>query len=87
MGNVWKKLATWGSGCGAVGRAVASNTRDTRFQSSRRQFNLLSIVLNKLYRKDENKEKGPRMAQFKNWATSGHTGAFDPAKGGCLEID
>ena len=48
---------------------------------------LLSIVLNKLYRKDENKEKGPRMAQFKNWATSGHTGAFDPAKGGCLEID
>ena len=37
-----------GSGCGEVGRAVASSTRDPRFESSHRQIYLLSIVV-KLY--------------------------------------
>ena len=41
------------SGCGAVGREVAFDTRDPKFKSSHRQFYLLSTVLN---RKDENKE-------------------------------
>ena len=34
--------------CGAVDRAVVSDTRDPRFESSHRQFNLPSTVLNKL---------------------------------------
>ena len=33
-----------GSGCGSVGRAVASDTRGPRFESSHRQ-NLLNICL------------------------------------------
>ena len=44
-------------GCGPVGRAVASDIRDLRFESSHRQYYLLSTVLHKLCRKDENKEK------------------------------
>ena len=48
-----------GSGCGSVGRAVASNTRGPRFESSHRQ-NLLNIcLLSTVYWKDENKEKEP----------------------------
>ena len=36
----------WGSGCGAVGRAVASDTRGPRFESSHRQnLYVLSTVL------------------------------------------
>ena len=41
-----------GSGCGPVGSAVASDTRDTLFESSRRQFftnfidktNMLTVI-------------------------------------------
>ena len=33
------------SGCGTVRRAVASNTRDPRFESSHQQFYLLSTLL------------------------------------------
>ena len=42
-----------GSGCGSVGRAVASDTIDPRFESRHRQ-NLIYHLYN---RKDENKEK------------------------------
>ena len=43
--------------CGSVGRAVASDTRGPRFESSHRQ-NLLNIcLLSTVYWKDENKEK------------------------------
>ena len=39
-----------GSGCGAVGRAVASDTRDPRFESSHRQnLNVLTAVLKSFY--------------------------------------
>ena len=40
-------LRSWlGSGCGAVGRAVAIHTRDLHFESSHRQkFYLLSTLL------------------------------------------
>ena len=34
-----------GNGCGAVGRAVASDNRDPRFESSHWQFYLLSTDL------------------------------------------
>ena len=47
-----------GSGCGAVGRAVTSDTGDPLFESSHGQFYLLSTVLLKLYRIDKNKERG-----------------------------
>ena len=33
-----------GSCCGAVGRAVASNTRDPQFESRHRQFYLQSVL-------------------------------------------
>ena len=43
-----KQVNTQGSGCGAVDRAVASNTRGLRFDSSHRQnVYVLSTVLKK----------------------------------------
>ena len=46
-----------GSGCGAVGKAVASNTRGPGFESSHRQLLLNIYLLLTVYRKDENEEK------------------------------
>ena len=49
-----------GSGCGSVGRAVASNTRGRRFESSHRQkfiFTLNICLLSTVYSKDKNKGK------------------------------
>ena len=49
-----------GSGCGSVGKAVASNTRGPQFKSSHRQkfIYILNIcLLSTVYWKDENKEK------------------------------
>ena len=46
-----------GSGCGAVGRAVASNTGGPKFESSHRQLLLNIYLLLTFCRKDENKEK------------------------------
>ena len=63
------------SDCLAVGRAVASDTRDPRFESSHRKFYLLSTVLSKLHRKDENKEKeagnGPFFAKDAKYSVAG----------------
>ena len=53
-----------GSGCGAVGRAVASNTGGPKFESSHRQLLLNIYLLLTVCRKDENKEKRPGMAHF-----------------------
>ena len=50
---------TIGSGCGSVGRAVASNSRGPRFKSSYRQNFILNIYC-QLHWKDENKEKRGR---------------------------
>ena len=47
---------TMGSGGGSVGRAVASDSRGPRFESSHRQKFILNIYC-QLYWKDENKEK------------------------------
>ena len=46
-----------GSGCGTVGRVVASGSRGLRFESSHRQKFILNNVYCQLYWKDENKEK------------------------------
>ena len=49
-----------GSGCGAVGRAVASGTRGPGFKSSHPQLLLNIYLLLIVCRKDENKEKRGR---------------------------
>ena len=49
-----------GSGCGSVGRGVASETRGPRFESSHRQkciFILNICLMSTVFWKDENKEK------------------------------
>ena len=46
-----------GSGCGSLGRVVASDTRVPQFKSRHRQKFILNIVYCQLYWKDENKEK------------------------------
>ena len=46
-----------GSGCDAVGRAVASGTRDPQFKSQQWQINLSVNLLIALCRNDKNKEK------------------------------
>ena len=53
-----------GSGCGAVGRVVVSNTRGPRFKSSHRQLLLNIYLLLTVCRKDENKEKEARNGPF-----------------------
>ena len=45
-----------GSGCGSVGRAVASDSKGPRFDSNHRQHFKLNIYC-QLYRKDKNKQK------------------------------
>ena len=62
-----------GSGCGSVGRAVASDTRGPRFESSHRQkfiFILNICLLSTEYWKDENKEKEAGYGPFKYNSTS-----------------
>ena len=53
-----------GSGCGAVGRAVAYDTSGPGFESNHRQLLLNIHLLLTVCRKDENKEKRPGMAQL-----------------------
>ena len=53
-----------GSGCGAVGRAVAYDMRGPEFESSHRQLLLNIYLLLTVCRRDENKEKRPGMAHF-----------------------
>ena len=48
-----------GSGGGSVGRAVVSDSRGPRFESSHQQKIILNIYC-QLYSKDENKEKRGR---------------------------
>ena len=53
-----------GSGCGAVGRAVASNTRGPGFESSHRQLLLNIYLLLTVCTKDENKENEAENGPF-----------------------
>ena len=59
----WNKTI-WGSGCGLVGRAVASDARGPRFESSHRRnlmMNMFSVNCWKVENKDK---KRPGMAQL-----------------------
>ena len=53
----WKYIMKLGGGCGAVGRAVASKTKDLQFESSNWQIFITIICNEKVCWKDENKEK------------------------------
>ena len=57
-----------GSGCGSVGRAVASDTRGPRFESSHRRNFIMNMFTNNCW-KDENKEKEAENGPFflKKW--------------------
>ena len=61
----FKYLSVLGSGCGAVGRAAAYDTRGPGFESSHWQLLLNIYLLLTVCRKDENKEKRSGMAHFK----------------------
>ena len=54
-----------GSGCGSVGRAVASDTRDLWFKSRHLQNFIYQIIYQLFNRKDENKEKEAGNGPFK----------------------
>ena len=58
---VYQNSDASGSGCGSVGRVVASDTRGPRFESSHFILNILSC---QLYSKDENQEKKAGNGQF-----------------------
>ena len=60
-----KNLLAMGSGCGSVGRAVASNSRGPWFEFSHQQTFILNIVFCQLYWKYENKIKRGREGPFK----------------------
>ena len=60
----WDLSSCLGSGCGSVGRAVASNSRGKLFESSHRQKFILNVYC-QLYWKDENKEKEAWNGLFK----------------------
>ena len=59
-------LDTLGSDCDAVGRAVASDSRDLRFESSHQQILYYLLYYCQLYWKDENKEKVAGNGPLKN---------------------
>ena len=62
-----KELESLGSGCGSVGRAVASDTRGPLFESSHRQkfIYILNIcLLSTVYRRDKYKEKEAGFGPF-----------------------
>ena len=52
-----------GSGCGLVGRAVASNTRDPWFKSSNWQF-LLSTLLKTVLKRQKKKKEALEWLHF-----------------------
>ena len=49
--------ATWDSGCGSVGGAVTSDTRDPRFKPRHRESFIYQIIYQLFHRKGGNKEK------------------------------
>ena len=52
----------WGSGCGAVGRAVVPDTRGPQFESSHRK--LLYLCASNRIEKTKIKKKRPGIVQF-----------------------
>ena len=68
-----------GSGCGSVGRVVASDTRDLRFEPHHRQYLIYQLIYQLCNRKNENKEKeagnGPSLKKA-SWLSSNIRGKF-----------
>ena len=66
-----KNHGSLGSGCGSVGRAVASDTKGPRFESSHRAN--ITFVYCQVNWLDKNKEKELRNGEFKiNHGCFGH---------------
>ena len=55
-----------GSGCGSIGRAVASNTRDPRFEFSHQQTFIEHLFTVNCVEKTKIKKKRSDMAHFRN---------------------
>ena len=53
-----------GSGCGAVGRVLVSDTRDLQFEASQWQNNLLQTVIIAVLKSLKYRNNRPGMAQF-----------------------
>ena len=66
------RLQKGDSGCGSVGRAAASNTRDLQFKSNHWQNVNRTLLYCQLYRKDENKEMVHLEIEFKRYQSE-HT--------------
>ena len=64
-GTTCKHFAELDSGCGSVGRAVASNTRGLQFESSHRQICYTELYFCQLHRNDENEEKEAEDGTYK----------------------
>ena len=56
MNGCENKVQRMGSGCDSVGRAVTSDTRDSRFESRHRYNFIYQIIYQLFSRKNENKE-------------------------------
>ena len=63
--NPGRNILAVGSGCGAVGRAVATDTRGLGFESSHRQLLLNIYLLFMFVEMTKIKKKRPGIAQFK----------------------
>ena len=62
------------SGCGAVGKAIASNTRDSQFESSQRQYYLLSTIKNCFEKTKIKKKEAGKWPIFKKQSLVGVEG-------------
>ena len=68
----YKNNLSWGSGCGSVGRAVASDTKDPQFKSRHRQTFTKHLFTVHCVEKTKIKKKRPGMAHFLKNDTSFH---------------
>ena len=64
LDNGKERNAAEGSGCGSVGRVVASNSRGLRFESSLRQKFILNFYCQLCIEKTKIKEKRPGIVHF-----------------------
>ena len=64
--NDMLKNTIWSSGCGTVGRVVASYTRDLRFESSHQQYTITCIGKKKVKKSSTKKTTKKRVTKKKN---------------------
>ena len=65
-----------GSGCGSVGRAVASDARGPRFESPQSLAKFIFNIYFQLYWKGENKEKEAGNGPFKKQVSEHNNATF-----------